>query len=58
MGIFGSDMRLEELAEVSVLQVLHYYAIGLLAAASTQDSGDIAILQGSQDPDVSLEIQP
>lgn len=58
MGVLGSDMRLEELTEVAVLQVLHHHAVRLLAVASSQDSGYIAILEGGQDPDVSLEIQP
>lgn len=58
MGVLGSDMRLQELTEVAVFQVLHHHAVRLLAVASSQHSCYVTILEGGQDPHVSLEIQP
>lgn len=51
-------MGLEELTEIAVLEVLHDHAEGLLAAAGAQHPGDVAVLEGRQDPHVPLEIQP
>jgi len=58
MRVLGGDMRLEELTEIPVFQVFHHHAVRFFAVAGTQDAGDIAILQSSQDPHVSLEVQP
>lgn len=58
MRVLGSDMRLEKLTEIPVFQIFHYHAIWLLAVTGAEDPGDIAILQSSQNPHVSLEVQP
>jgi hypothetical protein len=57
MRVLGSDMRLEKLAEIPVFQVFHHHAVRFFAIAGAEDPGDIAILQSSQDPHVSLEVQ-
>lgn len=56
-GLRGS-MTPEELAQVTVLEVLHDDAERLLLAAHAQHPRDVVILQGGQDTHVSLEVQP
>lgn len=58
MRVLGSDMRLEELTKIPVFQIFHHHAIWFLAVTGAQDPCDIAIFQSSQNPHVSLEVQP
>lgn len=58
MCVFGSDVCLEKLTKIPVFQIFHHHAVWFLTVTSTQDSSDIAIFQSSQNPHVSLEIQP
>lgn len=58
MCILGSDMRLEELAEIPMFQIFHHHAVRFLAVTGAQDPCNIAIFQSSQNPHVSLEVQP
>jgi hypothetical protein len=54
----GRHVCLEELVQVTVVQVLHYNAEGLLMATHSQHSSDIHVFQSSQDPHIAMEIQP
>lgn len=58
MRVLSSDMRLEELTEISVFQIFHHHAERFLTATGAQDPRNIAIFQSGQDPHVPLEVQP
>lgn len=49
---------LQELVEVTVVQVLHDDAQRLFVAAHAKYPRDVRILQGSQDPHITMEVQP
>ena len=51
-------MGFEELSEITVVQILHDDADRVVTAADAEDSSDVDVFEGPQNPDVSIEISP
>lgn len=54
--VFAGDVDFQKLAQVAVLQVLHYHAEGLVLATDAQHPRYVVVVQGGQYSDVSVEV--